>query len=321
MVKSKTKRRKIKRNTRNKNKKRINRKKIIITRYMLIFIFMFFSVFAYNKLLNKNEEMITIENINYYIDIADENSRAKSQLNWKEIAAIDNSINSGKFQKGNINRANSIALEFYKNKNSNELKTLDDVLEDLSLTKKEKKVVYKSLEILEEVSLRNKYEGNNKEKDKFISELEAASINNYNTYGILPSVTISQAILESEWGESTLASKYNNYFGIKADRSWKGKIANMNTNENFNDVIYANFRAYNSKEESIYDQGKFLKENSRYEAHGLFNSKNYIEQANALEKAGYATAKNEQGELIYAKMLIDVIKENNLMIIDSIVAK
>lgn len=321
MVKNKTKRRKIKRNTKNKKKKKNNRKKVLIIKYMVLFAFMFFSVFAYNKLLNKSEEIITVENINYYIELADENSRTKSQLNWKEIAAIDNSVNDGNFQKGNINRANSIALEFYKNENSNQLKTFDAVLENLSLTKKEKRAVYKNLEELQEVSLRNKYEGNNVEKDKFISELEEASINNYNTYGILPSVTISQAILESEWGKSTLASKYNNYFGIKADRSWKGKIANMNTKENYNDVISANFRAYNSKEDSIYDLGKFLKGNSRYEDSGLFNGNNYIEQANALEKAGYATAKNEQGELIYGDMLIDVIKENNLMIIDSKIEK
>ena len=320
MVKKKTKRRKIKRNTKNKKNKN-NRKKIVVLKYMVLFAFMFFLVFAYNKILNKSEEIITVENINYYIQIADENSRAKAQLNWKEIAAIDNSVNDGKFQKGNISRAKNIALGFYKNENSNELKTLDVVLENLSLTQKEKIVVYKNLEKLQEVSLRNKYEGNNVEKDKFISELEEASIKNYNTYGILPSVTISQAILESEWGKSTLASNYNNYFGIKADKSWKGKIANMNTKENYNDVISANFRAYNSKEDSIYDLGKFLKGNSRYKDNGLFNGENYIEQANALEKAGYATAKNEQGELIYGDMLIDVIKENNLMIIDSKIVK
>ncbi len=35
-------------------------------------------------------------------------------------------------------------------------------------------------------------------------------------YGILPSIIIGQAILESDWGQSSLASKYNNLFGIKS---------------------------------------------------------------------------------------------------------
>jgi flagellum-specific peptidoglycan hydrolase FlgJ len=311
MAKKKT---KIRKSKKNNKKKKINKIKLII-----MFIFMLFSVFAYSKLINKSEDVITVDNINYYIQITDENSKTKSQLNWKEIASIDSAINDGKFQKGNLNMVKSIAEAFYDNEKK--LNTFKEVLDELSLTSKEKGIANKNLEKLQKVSLRNEYEGNNEEKDKFIIALKEASINNYNTYGILPSVTISQAILESDWGNSTLASNYNNYFGIKADKSWKGKIANMNTKENFNDVISANFRAYNSKEESIYDLGKFLKGNSRYENSGLFIGSNYIEQANALENAGYATAKNEQGERIYGDMLISIIKENNLMIIDNEVEK
>jgi len=311
MAKKKTKKRK-------NNKKR---NKINILKYLILFAFMFFGVFAYSKISNKNDNNITVENINYYMQIADENSRYKAQLNWKQIASIDNVVNDGNFQKGNIEMANNIAQSFYNSKDSNEIKTFEVVLGELLLTNQQKIKANKNLEKLQEVSLRNKYEGNNEEKDTFIRQLEEASINNYNTYGILPSVTISQAILESDWGTSTLASKYNNYFGIKADKSWKGKIARMETKENYKDVISANFRAYDSKEESIYDLGKFLKGNSRYEDNGLFRGSNYTEQANALENAGYATAKNEQGERVYGDMLISIIKENNLMIIDNEIAK
>ena len=31
---------------------------------------------------------------------------------------------------------------------------------------------------------------------------------------------ISQAILESGWGMSTLAAKYHNYFGLKCGKAW-----------------------------------------------------------------------------------------------------
>lgn len=57
--------------------------------------------------------------------------------------------------------------------------------------------------------------------------------------GIFPSVKMAQMIIESGnsagiAGESSLAKKYNNYFGIKADSSWKGKSVNLATGEYFN---------------------------------------------------------------------------------------
>ena len=170
---------------------------------------------------------------------------------------------------------------------------------------------------LSEVSLRNIRGDSDKEKDKLIENMKSISIDNYKKSGVLPSVTISQAILESNWGKSELSAKYNNYFGIKASAGWNGKIATFSTKENYNDTIKANFRAYDSLEESVNDLGNFLNVNSRYRKHGLFDGKNYIEQAQALEDAGYSTKKNSKGEAIYADLLIELIKDNNLMIIDS----
>ena len=150
----------------------------------------------------------------------------------------------------------------------------------------------------------------------FIESIKDEALKNYKDYGILPSVTISQAIIESDWGNSTLASEYKNLFGIKADESWKGDKVNFKTNENYEDIIYSDFRAYDSIEESVKDHGKFLFENSRYRENGLFDSKDYKNQAKALEKAGYATVKNEKGELIYSQILIEVIESNNLYVYD-----
>ncbi|MCD3209717.1 cell wall-binding protein, partial [Clostridium botulinum C] len=55
---------------------------------------------------------------------------------------------------------------------------------------------------------------------EFIEKVKDAAIKTQKEYKIFASVTISQAILESGWGQSELASKYNNYFGIKASDNW-----------------------------------------------------------------------------------------------------
>ena len=126
-----------------------------------------------------------------------------------------------------------------------------------------------------------------KEKDKLIENMKKISIDNYKKSGVLPSVTISQAILESNWGKSELSAKYNNYFGIKASVGWNGKIATFSTKENYNDTIKANFRAYDSLEESVNDFGNFLNVNGRYRKHGLFDGKNYIEKTPVFNTWGF----------------------------------
>ena len=60
-----------------------------------------------------------------------------------------------------------------------------------------------------------------------------------------------------------------------------------------------------------------MTENKRYEESGLFKATHYTTQAQALEDAGYATKKNEDGELIYAEKLINIIKNYNLMLYDT----
>ena len=129
--------------------------------------------------------------------------------------------------------------------------------------------------------------------------------------GLFPSVFMAQAILESNNGDSILSSKYNNYFGIKADKSWKGKVVNLKTREVLNgkDVVISDgFRVYDSIQESFSDRVKFLKSNPRYKA--VFEAKTPFEQAIALKKAGYATAPN------YASVLQSIIKSNNLFELD-----
>ena len=100
------------------------------------------------------------------------------------------------------------------------------------------------------------------EIEQFIEKIAPIVQKHYNTYKILNSLTIAQGILESNYGNSILATKANALFGIKADKSWKGKVFSKDTNECYDGknmiTINTSFRAYYSWEESIIDHCKFL---------------------------------------------------------------
>jgi flagellum-specific peptidoglycan hydrolase FlgJ len=143
---------------------------------------------------------------------------------------------------------------------------------------------------------------------EFIAQIGAAAAADMAKSGILASMTIAQAICESEWGKSGLTVKANALFGIKADASWKGKSVTMRTREvdqNGNDYyIDAPFRAYDSWADSISDHNRFLLENSRYAA--LIGELDYKSACRKIQAAGYATARN------YAEKLVKLIEENGL---------
>jgi lysozyme len=51
------------------------------------------------------------------------------------------------------------------------------------------------------------------DKREFINSISKGAVKGYTDYGILPSLTMAQAILESAWGSSKLSQKANNLFG------------------------------------------------------------------------------------------------------------
>lgn len=132
--------------------------------------------------------------------------------------------------------------------------------------------------------------------------------------GVLPSVTVAQAIIESNWGRSGLASApYNNLFGIKAGGYWGGRQVMMPTAEYLNGryvTVNAAFRAYDSQEASFRDHTNFLLQNSRYAANGVINAPSYQAMAIGLQRAGYATDPS------YAATLISVVQRYNLNALD-----
>lgn len=295
------------------------------TTSITIFVILFISVFllTFSIVINMfnidilKKEIFTAEQMEDYINIADSVSYGRAQVNWQEVMAIAMVLYDGNSTLIQDDDLTMIAERFLEKVDAlYKIKNFQSVLEDLGL---EEEQIAEANEYLEKIKYCSLYEGLYYDYDKieFIESIEQQAYINYKKYGILPSITIGQAILESGWGKSQLAMEHNNLFGIKADSRWNGDIATMTTNENYSDVIEASFRKYDSKAESIEDHGLFLYENERYTVNGVFIAKDYRSQALALQSAGYSTAKNEAGELIYADKLINIIKNYNLMLYDT----
>lgn len=144
------------------------------------------------------------------------------------------------------------------------------------------------------------------QKQEFINKILPKALEGLKKYNIIPSITIAQAILESNWGKSSLSMKFNNLFGIKA-RSNTRKVANIETSEYIDGQkikVMANFKAYDTFIDSIQDHNILLGEAKRYER--VRNAKDYKEAAMALQKCGYATDPS------YPDKLIQIIEQYKL---------
>jgi flagellum-specific peptidoglycan hydrolase FlgJ len=119
--------------------------------------------------------------------------------------------------------------------------------------------------------------------------------------GVDPNALLTQWGFESAWG-SKVSGKYN-YFGIKADDSWKGPKEDVMTHEYINgkkvDMLQP-FRSYANPKEAVADYVNFLKNNKRYKKAGVFETKTSGEYFGALQKAGYATDPNYAAKLTSA---------------------
>lgn len=143
---------------------------------------------------------------------------------------------------------------------------------------------------------------------EFIEVIAKYVIKYANDYGIkVHSPIIAQAILESGWGGSTLASKYNNFFGLKCGGSWKGKSVNMATKEEYTvgtlTDIRANFRVYDSIEDGVKGYFEFINYSRYSNLKGVTNPEEYCR---LIKADGYATSST------YVTNLMRVIRDNNL---------
>ncbi|KAA8555484.1 Peptidoglycan hydrolase FlgJ [Pseudomonas marginalis] len=129
--------------------------------------------------------------------------------------------------------------------------------------------------------------------------------------GVDPKYLVAQAALETGWGKSVMraedGSSSHNLFGIKAGQSWQGGQARAITSE-FRDGAMvketAQFRSYDSYQDSFHDLVTLLQSNDRYKevVKSADNPEQFVRE---LQKAGYAT------DPAYASKISQIAKTMN----------
>ena len=135
----------------------------------------------------------------------------------------------------------------------------------------------------------------------YIKQYKAIAMKEMKRTGVPASITLAQAIVESNSGESNLAENHNNHFGIKCKSDWTGAKAYQD-----DDAKQECFRAYEAAEISFKDHSNFLKNRPNYVDLFLLDPVDDTAWAYGLKKAGYATASD------YPKKLLKIIDDYEL---------
>jgi flagellar protein FlgJ len=132
-------------------------------------------------------------------------------------------------------------------------------------------------------------------QDEFVATMLPMAKQAAARIGIDPRYLVAQAALETGWGKSVMRAEdgtsSHNLFGIKAGQSWQGEKARAITSE-FRDGAMvketAQFRSYNSYQDSFHDLVTLLQSNDRYKevVKSADNPEQFVRE---LQKAGYAT--------------------------------
>ncbi|CAK20589.1 GW domain-containing glycosaminoglycan-binding protein [Listeria welshimeri] len=153
-------------------------------------------------------------------------------------------------------------------------------------------------------------------EQNFLNKLSPHAQEIQEKHGILTSITLAQAILESDWGQSGLAEKGNNLFGVKGKSPQP--MVTMTTKE-FEDgkwiEIKANFRKYKDWNESLDAHAALFLNGTTWNKdkyNGVVAADNYKKAAQELQTAGYATDPD------YAEKLISIIEAHELQLYDRI---
>ncbi len=133
----------------------------------------------------------------------------------------------------------------------------------------------------------------------YIDRFQHVAVAEMNKYGIPASITLAQALIESGFGKSALATKINNHFGIKCNRyqrKQKGKCFIFEDDTKYDRFVkfesaWASFRAHS-----------LVLQYDRYKPLYKLNEKDYEGWALGLQSAGYASDKN------YAKKIVRIIE-------------
>lgn len=148
------------------------------------------------------------------------------------------------------------------------------------------------------------------DKKTFIKMVAPLAQETTKYYGICPSLIIAQASLSSNYGQTLLASKYHNLFGVKAEAG--------DQSVTLNNQVYImgkwqsraqKFKRYSSWEKSVYDYLDQLKNGQTLDKEMytiLVSKEGYKRTAQRLQELAFE--KDSQ----YANKLVKIIEENNL---------
>ena len=142
---------------------------------------------------------------------------------------------------------------------------------------------------------------NNAATIAYITQFKAIAMKEMKRTGVPASITLAQAIVESNSGESNLAKNHNNHFGIKCKSDWTGAKTYQD-----DDAKQECFRVYEAAELSFKDHSNFLKNRPNYVDLFLLDPVDDTAWSYGLKKAGYATASD------YPKKLLKIIDDYEL---------
>ncbi len=141
---------------------------------------------------------------------------------------------------------------------------------------------------------------------KYVEDHAVWALEEMERYGVPASITLAQGLLESDAGESLLATQSNNHFGIKCRRQCLGC-----TCRNYaDDDVYDMFRVFSTVRESYRAHSELLVNSERYAPLFELSLTDYRGWARGLQKAGYATDPR------YAEKLIRIIEGLELFLFD-----
>ena len=155
--------------------------------------------------------------------------------------------------------------------------------------------------------------------DDFLATVGPMCTNDMRDNRILASFTLAQAIWESGWGRSTLATQANNLFGIRAYSTWGGKVYDRNECVLYNSwtqlvntkgqsyvksYSLSFWRAYDSWQESVNDHSDLFNRSSNYA--NLRGNFDYKSCATLIVQDGYCS------ETEYTGVLINLIESYEL---------
>ncbi len=153
--------------------------------------------------------------------------------------------------------------------------------------------------------------GQNGQVLSYVDKYKEIAIEEMHRTGIPASIKLGQGILESNAGQSDLALRSNNHFGLKCDVNWTGETYYKKDDDydRRGRLIKSCFRAFDDPETSFIEHSSFLlspRKSYRYGFLFSLDRYDYKSWAWGLKQSGYATNPK------YAVLLINIIETYEL---------